>query len=112
VAVSQSGEPAVLPVAMDAVELTLNSGPALGRPRKDPAQSKAHRRQQHLDGRVLAKLARTSETASGPVMGLEKTVRVAFSHLVKCLVCSGHWPIYMEFAAAQTLSGSLTIIIS
>jgi IS5 family transposase len=99
------------------------SGPALGRPRKDPTQSKAHRRQQRLDervrveiegkfgvgkrkyslGRVMAKLARTSETAIGIVflvMGLEKAVRVLFSRLVKCLVRSGHWPIYMELAPA------------
>lgn len=99
------------------------SGPALGRPREDPAQSKAHRRKQLLDervrveiegkfgvgkrkyslGRVMAKLAVTSETAIGIVslvMGLEKAVRVLSSSLDKYLVRSDHWPIYIEFATA------------
>jgi hypothetical protein len=54
-------------------------------------------------GRVMAKLARTSETAIVIVflvISLENAVRVLFSRLVKCLLRSGHWPIYMEFAAA------------
>ena len=95
----------------------------LGRLRKDLVQSKAHRRQQRLDervrveieskfcvgkrkyslGRVMAKLARTSETAIGIVflvMGLEKALRVLFSRLVKRLVRFGRWPIYVEFATA------------
>ena len=99
------------------------SGPALGRPRKDPAQSSAHRRQQRRDervrveiegkfgvgkrkyslGRVMAKLARTSETAIGIVflvMGLEKALRILFSRLVKRLVRYTRWSIYMGFAAA------------
>jgi hypothetical protein len=80
------------------------SGPALGRPSKDRARSRLQRRQQRLDervrveiegkfgvskrkyslGRVMAKLARTSETAIGIVflvMGLEKALRILFSRL-------------------------------
>jgi IS5 family transposase len=99
------------------------SGPTLGRPSKDLERSRSQRRQQRLDervrveiegkfgvskrkyslGRVMAKLARTSETAIGIVflvMGLEKALRVLFSHLVKCLIRLGHWPFYMEFATA------------
>jgi IS5 family transposase len=80
------------------------SGPALGRPSKDRARSRFQRRQQRLDervrveiegkfgvgkrkyslGRVMAKLARTSETAIGIVflvMGLEKALRILFSRL-------------------------------
>ena len=75
-----------------------------GRPSKDRARSRFQRRQQRLDervrveiegkfgvskrkyslGRIMAKLARTSETAIGIVflvMGLEKALKILFSRL-------------------------------
>jgi IS5 family transposase len=85
------------------------SGPALGRPSKDPARSRSVQRQQRLDervrveiegkfgvskrkyslGRVMAKLARTSETSIGIVflvMGLAKALSILFSHLAEWLL--------------------------
>jgi len=98
------------------------SGPALGRPRKDRVRSRFLRRQQCLDervrveiegkfgvskrkyslGRVIAKLARTSETAIGIVflvMGLEKATRILFSRLAIFLFRLPRGPDYMEYAA-------------
>jgi len=99
------------------------SGPALGRPSKDPTHSRSLRRQQRLDervrvqiegkfgvgkrkyslGLVMAKLARTSETAIGIVflvMGLEKALRTLFSRLWKYFARLAHRPLSTEFAAA------------
>lgn len=99
------------------------SGPALGRPTQDRARSRSLRQQQRLDervrveiegkfgvskrkyslGRVMAKLARTSETAIGIVflvMGLEKALRVLFSRFARFLLQWLLEPNYREFATA------------
>lgn len=99
------------------------SGPALGRPSKDPKRSCSLRRQQRLDervrvqiegqfgvskrkyswGRVIAKLARTSETAIGVVflvMGLEKALRILSSRLRKYFARLAHRLLSTDFAAA------------
>ena len=94
----------------------------MGRPSKDPLRSRSQRQQQKLDervrveiegkfgvgkrkyslGRVMAKLARTSETAIGIVllvMGLERALRILFSRLVIFLFRLLRGSDYVEFAA-------------
>jgi hypothetical protein len=98
------------------------SGPALGRPSKDRSRFRFLRRQQQLDewvrveiegkfgvskrkyslDRVMAKLARTSETAIGIVflvMGLDKALRILFSRLAEWLVERVRASDSIEFAA-------------
>jgi hypothetical protein len=99
------------------------SGPALGRPTKDRARSRClQQRQQRLDERVrveiegkfgvskrkyslgcvMAKLARTSETAIGVVflvMGLEKALSILFSRLTEWLLELVQASDSVEFAA-------------
>ena len=99
------------------------SGPALGRPSKDLTRSQLQKKQQRLDegirveiegkfgvskrkyslGRVMTKLARSSETAIGIVflvMGLEKALGILFSLFAMFIIRLNRWSRSVEFAAA------------